>query len=274
MPETPASDVGKIPGYTVGSALIVAALTAVASTAGLLYPHDFYPTEALRQFALANDVANLVIGVPILLGSIWLDHKGHFVGRLLWPGALMYAFYNYLAYAIAVPLNWVYPAYLLVAALSLYALAAVIGEIPMGYAQQHLAGKVPERLSGAVLLLLGGFVLIRVFFVVFSAQYGAEAIEPTELSVLLADTLLAPAWVIGGILLWRKEPLGYATGLALLFQGSMLFLGLILVLALQPVFTGARLPLVDIIVVAAMGMICFIPFVSFLRGTAAADPSG
>ena len=32
--------------------------------------------------------------------------------------------------------------------------------------------------------------------------------------------MLAPAWVIGGVLLWRREPLGYVTGLGLLCLAS------------------------------------------------------
>ena len=55
-------------------------------------------------------------------------------------------------------------------------------------------------------------------------------------------------------------------GLGLLFQASMLFIGLIIFLLLQPILTQAPLALVDIVVVFVMGLICFIPFGLFLRG--------
>jgi hypothetical protein len=265
------SDKGKsnpesTPVYLLTASLLIATLSIIASVSGLLCPDDLYPTETLREFALANDAANLFIGLPILLGSIWLDHRGKYVGCLLWPGALMYTLYNYLAYVIAVPLSWIYITYLLIVALSFYTLIAVLGTIDFDLAEQRLSRAVPERLSGAVLFILGAFVFVRVFGVVIQAQMAASMLEPTDLALLLADTLLAPAWVIGGILLWKNKPLGYATGLALLFQGSMLFLGLIIVLALQPLFNDASLPLADIIIVAAMGLICFIPFFGYLRG--------
>jgi hypothetical protein len=260
------SDRGVSPTYAFGASLIIALLMAIASAGGLLFPDDLYPTGALRQFALANDVANLFIGIPILLGSLWLDRQKRYIGRLLWPGALMYTLYNYLAYVVALPIRWAYITYLLITCLSLYTLIAVFTAIDPVLTRQRLAGKVPERFSGAVLLLLGGFVFIRVLVVVIQTQMTANTIEITERSLLLADILLAPAWIIGGLLLWKKKPLGYSAGLALLFQGSMLFLGLIIVLALQPVFNDAGFPLVDIIVVAAMGLICFIPFLAYLRG--------
>ena len=85
---------------------------------------------------------------------------------------------------------------------------------------------------------------------------------------------MAPAWVIGGALLWRREPLGYVTGLALLFQASMLFIGLIVVLILQPVMTTAPFALIDVLVVFVMGLICFVPLALFVRGAASKrDPS-
>jgi hypothetical protein len=60
-------------------------------------------------------------------------------------------------------------------------------------------------------------------------------------------------------------------GLGLLFQGSMLFIGLIIFLLLQPLLTSAPFSIVDVIVVLVMGLICFIPFGLFVRGVVAND---
>jgi hypothetical protein len=66
--------------------------------------------------------------------------------------------------------------------------------------------------------------------------------------------------------LLRQQALGYVGGTGLLFLGSMLFVGLILFLLLQPLLTDAQFVLTDIIVTFVMGLICFIPFGFFLRG--------
>jgi hypothetical protein len=254
------------------ASLLIAALTAVASLGGLLNPEVYYPTPDLREFALANDVANLLIGLPVLLFSLWLVHRDKYVGRLLWPGAILYTLYNYLAYAVALPVSWLYLAYLLIVTLCFYTLILTFSSIDMNDARQRLGGRVPERFAGLVLLILGSFVLVRVIVVIVQAQISAGSVEYTERALLLADSLLAPAWIIGGLLLWRKRPPGYGAGLALLFQGSMLFLGLIFVLALQPIITSAALPWVDILVVSLMGLICFIPFFLYLRGALTDSP--
>jgi hypothetical protein len=46
----------------------------------------------------------------------------------------------------------------------------------------------------------------------------------------------------------------------------MLFIGLVIVLILQPFLTNAPFVLADVVVVLIMGLICFIPFGLFVRG--------
>ena len=42
---------------------------------------------------LGQDAFNLVVGVPLPLGLLWLARRGSLVGLLLWPGALFYVLY-------------------------------------------------------------------------------------------------------------------------------------------------------------------------------------
>ena len=126
---------------------------------------------------------------------------------------------------------------------------------------------IHKKLSGGILVGLGTLILLRVVVVIANALVRQAAVPATELSVLISDALLSPAWIIGGVLLWKQKPLGYAAGLGLLFQSAMLFVGLILFLILQPWLTNAPFALIDIIVVAIMGLICFVPLAFFLRAT-------
>jgi hypothetical protein len=71
---------------------------------------------------------------------------------------------------------------------------------------------------------------------------------------------------VGGALLWRRQALGYVAGAGLLFQASMLFIGLIVFLLLQPALTGAPFALADVVVIAIFGLVCFVPFALFTRG--------
>jgi hypothetical protein len=239
---------------------------AGASLAGLLFQSRIYATEELRHSFLANEVVNLFIGLPVLLGSMWLLRRGHLVGLLLWPGALLYILYNYIAYFIGVPFGWISVVYLVLVLLSAYLLVDLLRAIDQDAVKQQLAGVVAEKLSGAVLVGLGALFILRALGIIVTTSLNQMTLPKAEIGVLVADMVLSAIWMAGGVLLLLRKPLGYTSGLGLLFSGSMLFIALIAFLLLGPALTGLPLALTDVIVVVVMGMVCFIPFFLFLRG--------
>jgi len=246
--------------------LVVAVLVALASAAGLLNPSLVYPADELRLSFVSNDVVNLVVGLPALIGSMWLARRGKLVGLLLWPGALFYAVYNYIAYLFGVPFIVLYPVYLIIFTLGVYTTIILMASTDARAVGRQLRGAVPDRLAGGVITGLGILFLFRAVGVIASALVSQTPGGPPDLPVLIADFFTTGAWILGGILLWRREDLGYVAGLGLLFQASTLFLGLILFLVIQPLMTAAPFSLTDIVVVIIMGLPCFIPFTLFLRG--------
>jgi hypothetical protein len=181
-------------------------------------------------------------------------------------GALFFVFYNYIAYVFAMPLNWAFLFHLFLAMLSVYTFIGLVTNIDGKALQQRLSGAVPEKLAGGVLAGLGLLFLVRVISIMSNAIIGGALLARTELAVIISDFLITPAWIIVGILLWRRKELGYVTGLGMLFQGSMLFIALIIFLLLQPFLTIAPLAIADIVVIIAMGLFFFIPFALFVRG--------
>lgn len=248
--------------------LVIAALMAIASVAGLLYQTIIYPTDELLQSFVTNDVVNLFIGLPILLGSMWLARRGKLIGLLFWPGALFFVFYTYIVYVLSMPLNVAFLLHLTLVTLSAYTMIGLVASIDGKTVQKRLTGAVPERVGGGVLVGLGILFFVRVIVVMVNAIIDQAPVPATEIALNVSDFLIAPALVIGGVLLWQCKSLGYVTGLGLLFQASMLFIGLIFILILRPFMTTAQFVLSDVLVVFVMGMVCFIPFALFVRGAA------
>src|SRR5262245_43126834 len=87
--------------------IVVAVVMTVASIAGLLYGTRIYPgIEAkLLPLFVGQDALNLVVGLPLLLGAMWLARRGALIGLLLWPGALFYVLYDYGYYVLGAPFN-------------------------------------------------------------------------------------------------------------------------------------------------------------------------
>ncbi|MBI5954592.1 MAG: hypothetical protein HY865_23290 [Chloroflexi bacterium] len=241
--------------------IFVALLLALTSLTGLLAPFFVYPTADLRRAFLANDVVNLFIGLPVLLISLWLARRGQLIGLLFLPGALLYVTYNSIAYAVAMPLTLSFWLNLAPVVLSAYAILRLLSSVDAPAVSERLKSKVAERFCGGALIGFG-ILIIALAVSELSSTDGSRA----ELSVRIADLLTAPFWVIGGILLWRKHPLGYASGAGLLFQASMLFVGLLVFFILQPFVSGVPFPLADFVMILLMGLVCFVPFGMFARG--------
>jgi hypothetical protein len=166
------------------------------------------------------------------------------------------------------PLNVAFLLHLALVTLCVYTIIGLVANIDGKVVQHRLTGAVPERLAGGVLTGLGLLFFLRVIGVLVNALTSQTPITETELALHTADFLITPAWVIGGVLLWRRKEFGYVTGLGLLFQASMLFIGLIIFLLLQPFLSTAPFVLFDVVVIFTMGLVCFIPFALFVRGVA------
>ena len=246
--------------------ILIVLLTAAAAIIGLLYAEDFYPTEELRQLSLANDLLTLVLGLPIILVTMWLTRRGKLVGLLYWPGAVLYGLYNYFTYLYVMPFTMLLPLYLLIVTLSLYTMIGLLASIDGNVVRERLNGRIPEKFGGGVLIFFGILFVFRTLGEMGSAWAEQATIPRPELGLLITDFIFCFAWVIGGILLWRKRPLGYAVGPALLFQATMLFVGVIAIVLLQPVLTDGTFIRGDFIALTFMGLLCFIPFVLFVRG--------
>jgi hypothetical protein len=248
------------------SSSLIGLLTAVAALAGLVVTDDIYPTEELRRAFLANDAVTLAIGLPILLGSMWLTRRGQLAGLLFWPGAILFGLYNYLVYLFGMSLNWMFPLYLLIVTLSLYTTIGLLVAIDGQAVKGRLAGRVPERLGGGFLALLSfGFLTLAIVEIV-RAIAGQSAMSRPDLGLRTADFIAGAAWVIGGVLQWRKQPLGYVAGPALLFQTSNLFIGVIVIVILGPLLFDAPFVLADLVVLSIMSVFALVPLALYLRG--------
>ena len=247
--------------------LVIALLAAAVAVAGIISGTSLYQTEEMLLLKVPTDLFTLIVAVPALLVSIWLARRGRLLGLLCWPAPLLYLLYIYLANAIGVPLGVLFLAYVAIAALSAYTLIGLVACINAEAVRQRLAGAVPEKAAGAILIALSVlFSLMNLAYVV-TALTSPAAAQPIEMPVWIVDfVVLAPSWIIGGMLLLRREALGYVSGAALLLVGCMLFLGAIFSLAYTALYTASPLDLAGILIMLVASLICVVPFALFVRG--------
>lgn len=234
-------------------ALVTAALMATASLAGIFFQSALYPTPEVRQSFVPNDVVNLVLAIPVLIGSTWLARRGASVALLALPGALFYVLYNYVAYVVALALTPFTLLPLALVVLSASTMVWIVASLDANIVRQGLQGTAPVRSGAGVLIGFGALFLLRAVGVLLNSPATAD------LAVAFADLATTPVWIMGGVMLWRRHALGYGVGLGLLFQASLLFTGLVILLLIQPLLTSKPFDPAGVVLVLVMGLICFVP---------------
>ncbi|MGB7538934.1 MAG: hypothetical protein WBM17_10370 [Anaerolineales bacterium] len=201
----------------------------VEITGSGLYRYD--PTSGSVQ-AQAQDAVTLFIGVPVLAAALILANRGSLRGRLLLTGVLGYFFYTYTSMAFGTWFNPLFPIYIALFGLSIYAVALAAAQIDLPALPAHCAEGYPRR--GLIALCFGtaAFLLIawsgRFVPELFSgkAPYGLESY--TTLFIQVMDLgIVVPLAVVSGILLWKRRPLGYLLSSILVVKGASMGIALV-----------------------------------------------
>ncbi|MBA7474059.1 hypothetical protein ES707_19654 [subsurface metagenome] len=248
------------------SSLIIALMVVIVSVIGVLYQKSIYPTENLLHSFVPNDIVNLVVGLPLLLISIWLTWRGKLIGLLCWPGAIFYMLYVYFPYIICVPFNILFLPYLVLFSLSIYTLIGIIVSIDGNAVSNYVSDIIPAKIFGGILVGLSVLIVLRQTGLIVNALINKTLIDPQELALWIDDfSIASPAMFIGGFFLWKKKPLGYVVGAGLFITYGILSFGLIPFLAIQSHLKNTSIDLLAIVILIVMAVICLIPFLFFVR---------
>ncbi|HTH69979.1 MAG TPA: hypothetical protein VL493_01785 [Candidatus Saccharimonadales bacterium] len=246
---------------------VVAVLMTVASAVGLISGSSIYagPDAKLLPLFVGQDALNILVGLPVLLGSMWLARRGSLIGLLLWPGALFYVLYDYGYYALGAPFNWFFVPYLVLVAVSAYAMIAVVVSIDGGAVRDRLAGTVRARSIGGFLGAVAVLFMALWTAMSVSALAGGTSLDPVARTVTIMDlTVQLPALLLGGVLLWRRHSFGYVVAPGLLLQAAAYLIGLSTLTVLQELLIAAPIDPVAVapgLVIGAVGLMCIATFV-------------
>ena len=208
--------------------IALAALMATQALLGLLVSGAYRDVAWIKATWFGNDLVTLLIAVPLLLGSMWSASRGSTRARLIWLGVLGYAVYNYTYYVLGAALNVFFAIYVLtfvVAAASL--IIGLVGTDATSVASAFSV-KTPARLLGGYYVFVAAGLSV-VWLGTWAAYVFAGRPTPVEtaafhLVAALDMTLMVPALVTGGVLLWRRRPWGYLIAAVAGIQASLYLL--------------------------------------------------
>jgi hypothetical protein len=248
--------------------LIVALIMFVASLTGMLFGNDIYPASQVSS-NIGTDALNLIVGLPVLLASMWFARRGSLIGLLIWPGVLFYILYVYTFYILGIPFNTLFLLYIALVTLSAYTMIGLAVSIDGEAVRQRLGGKVPERITAGMFILISLLFLVVDIVLIVNAYINHASVSSTSYASWVTDfTVQLPALLVAGVLLWRRDALGYVAAPGLLFQGGVLNAGFAVVLVIESILTATPINIPFVALIFVLGAISVTLLVFFVRGAA------
>jgi hypothetical protein len=217
---------------------IVAALMIAASMLGIvvdeLYREGAWAREAFR----GGDVVTLVLVAPVLITSMMLARRGSVRATLIWIGALAYAVYNYAYYVFGASFNDAFLIHIAIFSSSVFALVVAVSGLDVAAMAEPLRRSRLAQWIGGFLTLVGlgqgGLWVFVILRWVVTGEVLADIPARGQHVVFALDlSLLVPALVVSGVLLWRRTPIGYVAAGIVSVMGSLVLLNLLLAAAFQ-----------------------------------------
>jgi hypothetical protein len=204
----------------------VALLMVVASAAGLfvdgLYQDGPWAREALR----GGDFTTLLLAAPILGWSLILSIRGSVPARAAWIGVLAYGIYNYAYYVFGAEFNDLFLLHIALLTLSIWATALAVASLDVGaVAAAFRVGRASRWVGGFLVLvgsILGGlWVFLAIRFAVTGELMADIPAGGIHLVFAIDLSLLVPALVVAGVLLWRRTGIGVVFGAVMTVMGGL-----------------------------------------------------
>jgi hypothetical protein len=203
------------------SSLVMALGIAFVCVAGLVWSAEsLYAGSQLVLISRGADAANLVILLPILLGAMWLARRSSLFGLLLWPGVLFYTLYAYVPYLVGAPFSVLFFVYAGLVPLGAFTVIGILASIDAEEVRHRWSG-APARGVGVALVVIAVAAYAGLTATAVGAL-GDPAGEAATRPLAVADWALGtPVLLLGGALLWRRSPLGYAAAPGLLLVSGL-----------------------------------------------------
>ena len=204
----------------------IAVLMVVASAAGLLVDGLYRDGPWAREALRGGDLTTLAVAAPILLAAMLLARRGSRAAQAVWLGALAYSLYNYAYYVFGAAFNDIFVIHIALFSLSIAALVLAIANIDVGAIAARFRHVRGPRVMGAFLavvgVVLGGlWLFLTIRFAVTGELMADLPADGIHLVFAIDTSLLVPALVISGILLWRRTAKGYVFGTAMAVMGGL-----------------------------------------------------
>lgn len=234
---------------------------AISGQSVKLYAKGLYKNDSVSagSQAVGQDIVTLIIGLPLLLISLFVYRKNLLKGKLLLAGTLGYFLYTYTSYSFLVMYNSFFLIYVMLMSLCFYAFTLTMMSFNLETISSCFSKKLPVKLIGGVLIFMAialcmmwlGIilpVLKQGIFPKILDNYSTLTIQAMDLGFVVPTTILA------GILLIKRTPFGYLLASVMIIKEVTLVTAIIAMIVGQ-IYSGVYVPLVQILMFSIFNLV-------------------
>jgi hypothetical protein len=194
-------------------------LYVLISVVGLVVPDVYRDSPLSIPLEHGNDLAALLVGIPLMAVSLVLAARGSARGYLLWMGTVGWAAYGGAIDSFSLQFNSLFLAYVAILGLATYTLIFGLTAVDARAIAMNFGTRAPVAWVGGYLIISAVLTaLLWLSDIIPSLIMGSSPAAiagrgiPVEPSHVLDLGLLLPASILAGILLVRRHPWGYVLG--------------------------------------------------------------
>ncbi|MRN54495.1 hypothetical protein [Paenibacillus monticola] len=194
-----------------------------------IYGTGVYSHESVSMAAQAKgqDAVTLLMAIPLLLISLLMTAKGLVKGRLLLAGTLGYFLYTYASYSFLAMFNPLFLVYVMLLSASFFAFILTLLSFDKDRLHTYFKKSFPAKALGSFLLFIAFMILMLWLGKIINPLLSGTVPEGLEhYSTLVIQALdlaiVVPVATVTGILLIRRQPIGYLMAAVVIFKAVTL----------------------------------------------------
>jgi hypothetical protein len=201
-----------------------------------------YDTRFTGAGFRGTDVLTLLVGIPLLLITLFFYRRGSLRGGLLLAGTLVYFLYAYASLALAAAYNNLFLVYIILFSASFFAFVLTFTAIDPQVLSASFSARMPRR-GPAIFMFVSGLVTLVVWLgpllsaLIQNQPPALLGSYTTKVTDVLDLGLITPTTFIAGVLILRRASLGYLIACSLLVLEIML-LPMIVLQAISQISAG------------------------------------
>jgi hypothetical protein len=236
-----------------------------------IYGQGLYKNDSVSMAAQAKgqDIVTMIVGIPLLIVSLYLSRKGLLKGRLLLTGTLGYFLYTYISYSFLSMYNSLFLIDVILMSASFYAFTLSMMSFDIQNLSSHFNENLPVKFIGGFLIFTAtaiGMMWLGIIIPPLTNGTLPSSLEHYTTLVIQAMDLgfVVPTAIISGILLIKRKAFGYLLASVVIIKASTM-LTAISVMIIEQAYAGVQMGLVALVMFPVFNLLTIYCLVLILR---------